>query len=62
MMQPVRRTPTLMSINNSLLTRVPVWQGFSGRNANEAKYKPSLFSSICDKFRVLHVRMVAHRT
>ena len=62
MMQPVRRTPTLMSINNSLLTRVPVWQGFSGRNANEAKYKPSLFSSICDKFRVLHLRMVAHRT
>jgi hypothetical protein len=32
MMQLVTRTPTLMSINNSLLTKAPVWQGFSGRN------------------------------
>jgi len=43
MMQPVRRTPTLMSINNNLLTRVPVCK-LAGRNANEAKYIPSLFS------------------
>jgi len=26
------RTPILMSINKSLLTKVPIWQGFSGRN------------------------------
>jgi len=32
MMWLVGRIPALMSINNSLLTRVPVWQGFSGRN------------------------------
>ena len=32
MMQLVTRTPTLMSINNGLLTKTPSWQGFSGRN------------------------------
>jgi hypothetical protein len=25
-------TPTLMRINNSLLTKSPVWEGVSGRN------------------------------
>jgi hypothetical protein len=32
MMQLVARAPTLMSINNGLLTKVPAWKGFSGRN------------------------------
>jgi hypothetical protein len=32
MMQLVARTSTLMSINNRLLTKVPAWQGLSGRN------------------------------
>jgi hypothetical protein len=32
MMQLVARAPTSMSIYNSLLSRVHVWQGFSGRN------------------------------
>jgi hypothetical protein len=32
MMQLVTRTPTLMSINNGLLTKTPSWQGFSGRH------------------------------
>ncbi len=31
-MRLVARTPTLMSINNSLSTKVPVGQAFSGRN------------------------------
>jgi hypothetical protein len=25
-------SPTSMSINNNLLAKVPIWQGFSGRN------------------------------
>jgi hypothetical protein len=37
MTQLVARTPTLMSINNILLTKVPVWQGFSGRNRLNAQ-------------------------
>ena len=31
MAELVARTPTLMSINNGMLTKVSVWQGFSGR-------------------------------
>ena len=28
----VARSSTSMSINNNLLAKIPVWQGFSGRN------------------------------
>jgi hypothetical protein len=32
MMETVARTATSMKINNNVLAKVPVWQGFSGRN------------------------------
>jgi len=32
MTQMAGRSPTSMSINNNLLVKVPIWQGFSGRN------------------------------
>jgi len=32
MTQMVARSSTSMSFNNNVLSKVPVWQGFSGRN------------------------------
>jgi hypothetical protein len=32
MTQMVARSPASMSLNNNVLSKVPVWHGFSGRN------------------------------
>ena len=39
-MPMVARSATSMSINNSLWAKIPVWQGFSGRNRLNSHSNP----------------------
>jgi len=39
-MPTIPRSPASMSINNNLLTNVPVWQGFSGKNRLNSHSNP----------------------